>query len=40
MHTGALEREEWTLLHSDGETGEERRTELLCATFSKPGLAF
>lgn len=34
---GTLQREEWTLLRSDGETGEERRTELLCVTFRKPG---
>ena len=34
---GALHLEEWTLLHSEGETGEESRTELLCATFRKPG---
>ena len=34
---GALQREEWTLLRSDGETGEERRTELLFVTFRKPG---
>ena len=33
---GTLQLEEWALLHSDGETGEESRTELLLATFRKP----